>query len=166
MLRRLFALLSVLSMMLCVGVCVLWVWSYRQHPNVEHGRNNEWQVLGFYRGHAVVQEWIDLGDEYEPLEPGNYRVRFERYLSGSDGQPPWVVSERWFSLWWIWPPTIVVPIIHLLSLCGRHRQARTGFCSACGYDLRASPERCPECGAETKNPRRMPGGCNRASEPG
>ena len=50
--------------------------------------------------------------------------------------------------------TFVLPA---LWLCGRYRKkrwARPGLCPACGYDLRATPQkggallsRCPECGA-------------------
>jgi hypothetical protein len=53
--------------------------------------------------------------------------------------PHWFLALL-FSLW----PAIVL---------GRHRQRRAdrrraaGLCAGCGYDLRGSPDRCPECGA-------------------
>ena len=34
----------------------------------------------------------------------------------------------------------------LISVVRERRRVRQGHCPACGYDLRATPDRCPECG--------------------
>ena len=53
--------------------------------------------------------------------------------------------------WWL-PMllTAVLPAARLLGVSLRRlrlrRRLRAGLCPACGYDLRASPRRCPECG--------------------
>lgn len=43
-------------------------------------------------------------------------------------------------------PLMAIVGVQLIARLRRGRPARVGHCRACGYDLRASPDRCPECG--------------------
>jgi len=48
-----------------------------------------------------------------------------------------------------WAIILVLGLVVMLTaapLVRQHRRSRRGLCVRCGYDLRASPERCPECG--------------------
>lgn len=55
-----------------------------------------------------------------------------------------------------WVPLALSAPLPLLGTCRvlrSRRRRRAGHCSACGYDLRATPGRCPECGAVTPETR-------------
>jgi hypothetical protein len=51
-------------------------------------------------------------------------------------------------LWSLTAPAAVPPILWLARRGHRRRRRRQrlGLCVACGYDIRATPDRCPECG--------------------
>ena len=54
-------------------------------------------------------------------------------------------------LWAVLVPLSVFAFVWLRGVLWKRRRARRvrmGLCSICGYDLRASPRQCPECGVE------------------
>ena len=71
------------------------------------------------------------------------------YSAGPGGVRNWTFGFRYVTLPG-WLPALALGLPPALWLLHRRRLARrasAGPCAACGYDLRATPGRCPECGA-------------------
>jgi hypothetical protein len=160
-----FAILSSLSLLLFVVVMLLWVRTYFV------GDGFVWKPADappYYRGYAgrgVVRlgggqydferpPHFDYSADLAPTRQTGYhpgtlanRLDFDFHRgSDSKGMP---CSNVIFPLWSVALTTAVLPAVWM----GRVRRDRTlrrrvnaGQCLACGYDLRATPQRCPECG--------------------
>jgi hypothetical protein len=76
---------------------------------------------------------------------GDYRAG--GWLHSEQPHPYWaIIVPYWFLVF----VTGLLPLRCGLLMRGRWRyekRRRLGLCEHCGYDLRATPERCPECGA-------------------
>lgn len=59
-----------------------------------------------------------------------------------------VLSYSAFGVRWVLVTVLssLLPVAWIALFLHRRRAKKPGCCAKCGYDLRASPERCPECG--------------------
>jgi hypothetical protein len=111
-------------------------WTEVWHDSVEFpsrappliGQQSRWNRRGFFAEHHYGT--LHDGEPVPPSSPWTQSIG--RRLIGT---PYWFPAAL-FAL----PPTVWV----LVRLRRRGKKGR-GFCAKCGYDLRATPERCPEC---------------------
>ncbi len=55
----------------------------------------------------------------------------------------------------LWIPTVlfgILPTAALVRVTRRRKRKKLGLCLECGYDLRGSKDRCPECGEAFESP--------------
>jgi hypothetical protein len=150
--RRLFTLCSAASLVLCVAVCVLWARSYMQldpeRPTLS-GDDGYWDEAyrhEYLSSHGELEyRWWPDGYVHGEMNIPNYRLAF-----GFKCNPYCLamVVPHWF----VAALTGVLPFAPIFGVVVRTRRRRLNRCSECGYDLRASPERCPECGARWRLP--------------
>jgi hypothetical protein len=68
-----------------------------------------------------------------------------------EGHAAFCVGDQWqieIPLWMILLVSGCLPAFQLIGTINKRRaqRRRTDLCRTCGYDLRATPDRCPECG--------------------
>jgi hypothetical protein len=111
-----------------------------------------------FHPHGVQQVWLREGDPPlldPPSTAGFWAYRGFIFERSRSSQPDRIVPTEamhehrvvvgvphWFPLLF----TLVLPAVWLRAFRRRRYRRRNGLCPVCGYDLRASTDRCPECG--------------------
>jgi hypothetical protein len=91
----------------------------------------------------------------------SFRTRSHPYFAEGDGfwaisyvdaQPTYVVHQHYARVPWgaisglLSLAGAILSFIYIRRMTNLRSRAKRGLCLGCGYDLRATPERCPECG--------------------
>ena len=74
----------------------------------------------------------------------NYQSQLHRNFegSGTDMAETTITVPLWLPI----IACLVLPVLWFQRSQRKRRFSRAGHCPTCGYDLRATPDRCPECG--------------------
>jgi hypothetical protein len=131
-------------------------------------RGTEFWSMELEQGHLFLVHGrgeIDLGgyDAYRPRPAGRSlpppwslyesgTAQTQQFATGRSG--PLALSYYRLSLWWVAALAAALPAVSAARLTRRRwfSPRPPGMCRQCGYDLRATPDRCPECGTEAKAP--------------
>jgi hypothetical protein len=114
-------------------------------------------ILTRLRGSYVTPDWRDRAGgpparwRWYADAPWNLRGRGILGFWTDHGGPakPTVPTTRDVIAIPVWPVALVLalfPVLRLRAAIRRRRPFGSLLCPACGYDLRATPDRCPECG--------------------
>ena len=164
MTRRLLRRSTPLSLAALAAILLLWVNSYYHFRLLSHqgrvllliakadAQTNQWLRAKPFTAH----DWEAWRPESTPRLAGIEFVPFTTmkddytYFTGPVKTAATVRLHFAMLAVPYWLLAILAAALPFASLLARLRtRARriTGRCAACGYDLRATPDRCPECGA-------------------
>ncbi|HEY2589604.1 MAG TPA: hypothetical protein VGI81_27915 [Tepidisphaeraceae bacterium] len=92
-------------------------------------------------------------DPFPGVAPPPTALGFLRSRSRTSWREPWTGRRVTTRAEWLgvplWLPALLLaipPAARMVRRTRRHHRLTMGHCATCGYDLRASTDRCPECG--------------------
>jgi hypothetical protein len=174
--RRALICLAVLSFALLALTLYGWArtrhggdrWDWRRQDYDDTGSRTETRAIVSRAGTLTFTHWVANydwdGSRGLPHQPWKYRRtdgRHETWMSGLLPPAQFLGARRYvFVLGYTagtridlpyWMPCAALAVlpaaVGLPRWRKRVRGARSGACATCGYDLRATPDRCPECGS-------------------
>jgi hypothetical protein len=143
--------LAGVSLLLAAAVLVLWAQSGWFHDQVSIVQTKDrtlaiqsygGRVTVWYAGPPGAAGARPVYERSTRTPPGGG----SRFVHGSGGRRQPFTTWFWFPHWALLPPLMVLPIYGVWLRSRVRRRAAAGLCPLCGYDLRATPDRCPECG--------------------
>jgi hypothetical protein len=162
--RIIFTGLTVLSLLLCVATVVLWVRSYWRYERISLITDDS----ATFRSVAVLKGRIECDVEHvdfpkhlwQHAPPLRYVTdaafdtsRLSHTFIGfgwgrQPTPPPFIGVAAQFSIPDAYLTAIfaALPAIRIYRHFRRRYRVLPGHCLKCSYDLRGTPERCPECG--------------------
>lgn len=174
--RKLATLAVTVSLLVSVVTCIFWVRSYSHMTSVVLRRLPQWpgerlwgltsaggglhlSTMHYIYPAATRKRFMDVrlrglrGDVFGVPDArfAGFTYQRERPFGYNPGQP-----QSWRIPFWFIASLTAAPFAFrmVLVLAARRQRLRAeppGICRHCGYDLRATPELCPECGAASEH---------------
>ena len=169
--RRVFNVLAGVSLVLCVATTGMWVrtyWREDQFQTASHRYDFDTTPGRVWLNYSNPPYWGGIGYRVRPVRNDRFGQQFHGffrimpapsgrsyavcgfvYLTYLQPGPPWACRFKYVGVpfWFI---TLLAGTIPFAWFQNRFTRKLPGQCVVCGYDLRATPDRCPECGMVRK----------------
>lgn len=169
--RPLASTLAVASLAAALAVCVLWYRSYQAMEYIDcwhelsgtpvqrtfhqymlfSGSGRVTFVFNELRYERPPRSAIPSGDRLKYFRDADpqfllYRESFGWGSFRGRGSEAWDQDKVTLPHWAFLLAALLLPLVRIVMWKRDRRRRGSGCCSRCGYDLRATPDRCPECG--------------------
>ena len=174
--HRLFPILSALSLVLCLACAGMWVrsgfvfdlmakpysggrlWASSGCGSLTLGRDSRrppppgWQPGPWAWFAASEGLSLDRGGPYWELK----RPACNTTTIGLTTAGVRTIEEMLLPYWLLTLPTVILPAVWFWRRWKLSERKEASLCRVCGYDLRATPDRCPQCGTPAPPPATAP----------